>query len=200
MSANSLISKNRLEAFSDGVFAIIITLLVLEIKVPVLDPEISSSGLLQILVHELPAFISWVISFLIVAVFWINHHRFFEELKHTDNGIVWLNVFLLLCVSFVPFPSGLIGNYHENQTAVVLFGGVMICASFVFSLMRFYVLRKRELYKEGCEESDLRKRARRSLLMGPGLWGMATACVFINPVWSLVLFGLIPVYFIIPKN
>lgn len=200
MRAPILISKNRLEAFSDGVFAIIITLLVLEIKVPELGTSITSGALFEMLRHELPAFISWVISFLIVAVFWVNHHRFFEELEHTDHRIVWMNMFLLLSISFIPFPSGLIGNYPDNSTAVILFGAVMISASLVFSAMRYYVLKMPELRKKECEENVLRVRARRSLLMGPGLWSVACLSTLIHPFIALFLFILIPVYFIIPKD
>ncbi|MFV1883412.1 MAG: TMEM175 family protein [Balneola sp.] len=199
MHSTSIISKNRLEAFSDGVFAIIITLLVLEIKVPELDSTVTSAGLMKVLIHEVPSFLSWVISFLIVAVFWVNHHRFFEELRQTDNKLVWMNMFLVLCVSFIPFPSGLVGNYPGNTTAILLFGIVMISASLIFSGMRYYVLKIPELHREECKEVTLRHRARLSLIMGPGLWCVATLSSLIHPYLALVFFALIPIYFIIPK-
>lgn len=95
--------KGRLEAFSDGVFAIIVTLLVLELKVPVVAEEHNSAALAQALLALFPKFMGWVMSFAIVAIFWVNHHRFFNLLQHADNGLLWLNSLFLMLLSFIPF-------------------------------------------------------------------------------------------------
>lgn len=93
---NNIFSKNRVEAFSDGIFAIIITLLVLEIKVPHIHEYNSAIELRQSLTALLPKFFSWIISFFTVAVIWVNHHKIFKQIKQIDSGIFWWNAFLLL--------------------------------------------------------------------------------------------------------
>ncbi|MDL1878234.1 DUF1211 domain-containing protein, partial [Cytophagia bacterium CHB2] len=133
--------KGRLEAFSDGVFAIIITLLVLELKVPAIAEEHNSAALAGALLALLPKFMSWVMSFVIVAIFWVNHHRFFNLLKHADNGLLWLNSLFLMLLSFIPFPTALLGEYHRTPLAVMFFGFVMTLASVVFAWMRWYASR-----------------------------------------------------------
>jgi uncharacterized membrane protein len=100
----------RLEAFSDGVFAIIVTLLVLELKIPHLEEPRSVSELGHELLGLLPKFLSWLISFVIVCKFWLNHHHILILDRHADYGLVWLNAIFLMFQSFIPFPSALMGN------------------------------------------------------------------------------------------
>ncbi|WP_332367617.1 TMEM175 family protein [Spirosoma telluris] len=95
-------SKSRVEAFSDGVFAIIVTLLVLEIKVPHIDHHESVAELTGALYALLPKFISWIISFLMVCVIWVNHHRLLNQIANITHAIFWLNALLLLWCSFIP--------------------------------------------------------------------------------------------------
>lgn len=89
----NIFSKNRVEAFSDGIFAIIVTLLVLEIKVPHIGDHHSTGELFAALKGLLPKFLSWIISFFTVAVIWVNHHRIFKQIGQLDNGIFWWNRF-----------------------------------------------------------------------------------------------------------
>jgi uncharacterized membrane protein len=96
---------NHIEAFSDGVFAIIVTLLVLELKVPVLKDHASVSELAHHLLEALPKFVSWLISFIIVCKFWLNHHHILGLARHADYAMVWLNSLFLLGQSFIPFPT-----------------------------------------------------------------------------------------------
>ena len=130
-------TKSRVEAFSDGIFAIIITLLILEIKVPHIKSPESIGELTESLLHLAPKFIAWVISFLSVAVIWVNHHRIFESLKHINHAVFWLNANLLLWVSFIPFPTALMGDYPNNKLAVSFFGlsSLMMGIAFFFSLL-----------------------------------------------------------------
>jgi uncharacterized membrane protein len=100
---------NRIEAFSDGVFAIIVTLLVLELKVPELHDHGSVTEMAHHLVGILPKFLSWLISFIIVCKFWLNHH-ILEMARSANYGMIWLNSIFLMFQSFVPFPTALMGN------------------------------------------------------------------------------------------
>ena len=114
----------RVEAFSDGVFAIIVTLLVLDLKVPPLTDATSAGELAQGLIAQLPRFLSWLISFIIVCKFWLNHHHVLGQARHADYALVWINSIFLMGQSFIPFPTALIGQYSDNPLAVALFGCV----------------------------------------------------------------------------
>ena len=132
----------RIEAFSDGVFAIIVTLLVLDLKVPELGAELKNSALLG---HELtallPKLLSWLISFIIVCKFWLNHHHILGLASHANYGMVWLNSIFLMFQSFVPFPTALMGEYPGNALAVSLFGVVMAFNTLLFMMLHGYILR-----------------------------------------------------------
>ena len=131
----------RLEAFSDGVFAIIVTLLVLEIKVPALHDHTSVRELAQQLLTLLPKFLSWLISFIIVCKFWLNHHHILGLARHANYAMVWLNSLFLMLQSFIPFPTALMGEYATNALAVSLFGVVMAVNTLLFIALHAYILR-----------------------------------------------------------
>jgi uncharacterized membrane protein len=131
----------RLEAFSDGVFAIIVTLLVLELKVPALHDHTSVRELAQQLLTLLPKFLSWLISFIIVCKFWLNHHHILGLACHANYAMVWLNSLFLMLQSFIPFPTALMGEYATNALAVSLFGVVMAVNTLLFIALHAYILR-----------------------------------------------------------
>ena len=122
----------RIEAFSDGVFAIVVTLLVLELKVPALKDHASTAELAHALYELLPKFLSWLISFIIVCKFWLNHHHLLRLARHADYGMVWLNSIFLMGQAFIPFPTALMGEYHSNRLAVSIFGGVFALNTLLF--------------------------------------------------------------------
>ncbi len=114
--------KGRLEAFSDGVFAIIITIMVLELKVPH-GAELSN------LLELGPVFLSYVLSFTYVAIYWNNHHHFFHAVKKVNGGILWANMFLLFWLSLMPFTTGWMGENHFATWPVVIYGvNLLLCA------------------------------------------------------------------------
>src|SRR5215471_4039081 len=119
-------SKTRLEAFSDGVFAIVITLLILNVRVP--DGRTLTLGALRPLIPPLGTF---VLSFIIVGVYWISHHHTLHFLKEVNRRLLWLNLLVLLCVVYIPFPTSLLGTGFNNPLAVRLYG------SGSFRTMRF---------------------------------------------------------------
>ena len=133
---------NRIEAFSDGVFAIVVTLLVLELKVPSLTDHASVAELAHALREILPKFLSWLISFIIVCKFWLNHHHILALARHADYGFVWLNSIFLLGQSFIPFPSALMGEYPDNRLAVSFFGLVFAFNTLLFLALHAYILRR----------------------------------------------------------
>jgi uncharacterized membrane protein len=132
---------NRIEAFSDGVFAIVVTLLVLDLAVPALRDPASARELADRLLAQLPKFFSWLISFIIVCKFWLNHHHVLGLARHGTYALVWLNSIFLMLQSFIPFPTALMGQYAGNPLAVSLFGLVMALNTQAFMLLHAYILR-----------------------------------------------------------
>src|SRR5262245_24255096 len=136
------VSMSRVEAFSDAVFAIIVTLLVLEFRVPALQNPTSASELGGQLVAMLPKLLSWVISFVIVCKFWLNHHHILRFATHATYGMVWINSIFLMFQSFIPFPTAMIGDYPNNPLAVSFFGIVMALNTLLFIGLQAYINRK----------------------------------------------------------
>ena len=184
------LSFERVVFFSDAVFAIVITLLVLELKVPHLT-EHSESSLRQALVDLVPRVIGFVISFLIIGLMWIEHHRIFRYIEDYDGGLLWRNLFLLLCVSFVPFPTALFSENFWSRTAFILytasFGGV---ATAKLLIWRHAV--KANLLKENVSPALERRIARRSLAV-PIACALAIVLAFVSIFVAPLAFILIPV-------
>lgn len=197
---NNTLNKNRVEAFSDGIFAIIITLLVLEIKVPHIQGSESAGDLMKALAGLLPKFTSWIISFFTIAVIWVNHHRIFKQLKFLDHGIFWWNAFLLLWTSFIPFPTAVLGDYPGNQTSIILYGMVMALMALGFTLMRLYAIRRKGLLEETVDLANFGQSTIRSFLFGPLLYLMGMAAGFIHPALAFGVYLAIPVYFIFSES
>ena len=189
-------SKSRIEAFSDGVFAIIVTLLVLEIKVPHIDHHESIPELAQALYVLLPKFISWIISFLMVCVIWVNHHRLLNQIANITHGIFWLNALLLLWCSFIPFPTALLGDYLQNPVSALVFGVVMALMSFSFTLIRWQAQRGTDILQPTINRADFRKVTRQSVLFGTLLYGIGAIAGFLSTWLAVAIFGFIPFYFI----
>jgi len=131
-------STGRIEAFSDGVFAIVVTLLVLEIHVPQVQGPDLGAALARSLAAMAPKFLSYVLSFAIICIWWIAHHHLFHLLRKSDRGLLWLNCLFLLFLAFIPFPTALMGDYPSERIAVISYGAVMILAGLSFAGMRYY--------------------------------------------------------------
>ena len=127
--------KSRLEAFSDGVFAIVITLLILDIRFP----EVDYSQFKTTLVSLLPRILAYVMSFIIIGLYWVVHHNSMHALKKTDWGFLWLNTLFLLCVSFIPFPTSLVGRYPFQAGPIIIYGITLILSNAVGYVMLIYV-------------------------------------------------------------
>ncbi len=127
--------KSRLEAFSDGVFAIVITLLILDIRFP----DVAYTQFAATLVSLLPRILAYVMSFIIIGVYWSTHHNSMHAIKNTDRSFLWLNILLLLCVSFIPFPTSLLGRYPFQAWPIIIYGFTLIASNAVGYLMLVYV-------------------------------------------------------------
>ena len=127
--------KSRLEAFSDGVFAIVITLLILDIRFP----DVDYSQFAATLASLLPRILAYGMSFIIIGVYWVTHHNSMHAMRKTDRSFLWLNILLLLCVSFIPFPTSLLGRYPFQAWPIIIYGVTLIVCNAVGYLMILYV-------------------------------------------------------------
>ncbi len=136
------LSKGRIEAFSDGVFAIVITLLVFNIKVPELPRGAPAAELRHALLELWPKFLSYVISVVVVGIYWVAHHAAFHCVKHSDRIFLWINILFLAFVAVIPFSAALLGQYHRYQIAIVFYGANMIAAGLSLYLLWWYATSK----------------------------------------------------------
>jgi uncharacterized membrane protein len=127
-------TSNRLEAFSDGVLAIVITIMVLELKVP---HDTDAAALRPLL----PVLLSYVLSFVYVGIYWNNHHHLFQLVRHVTGVVLWANLHLLFWLSLVPFVTGWMGENHFAPLPVALYGVVLLCAGVAYRILVMALLR-----------------------------------------------------------
>ncbi|MBY6210615.1 DUF1211 domain-containing protein [Microbulbifer agarilyticus] len=133
-----LLGKNRLEAFSDGVFAILITLLILEIEIPELS-KADSRSMLEGLVVLLPKFSAFVLSYLVLAIYWLSHHDLFARIKYVNGKILWLNLLLLLPMCVIPFTTSLAGDYPSSSISVFIYAVHITIIGIGYTLFERYL-------------------------------------------------------------
>ena len=188
---------NRTEAFSDGVFAIVVTLLVLELKVPILHDRASVSELNHRLVDLIPKFLSWLISFVIVCKFWLNHHHLLTFARHATYGMVWLNSIFLMGQAFIPFPTALMGEFPTNPLAVSLFGAVMAVNTLLFIALQSYIIGN--VLKPELVSAVVPHLTRKSFV-GVISYLLGAAATLLNVHVAFVLYALTPLFFIAPPQ
>ena len=145
-SGEGLRSPSRVEALSDGVFAIILTLLVLEIAVP---KDLSGQSLREVITELRPTMVAWVISFLMAGMYWVTHRDLFARIRFVNRDLVWLNLLFLLPVSLIPFAASVLGEYPDEPIALHIYGVVMIIAALMRIAMYWYVGRRPRLFHGG---------------------------------------------------
>ena len=190
--------KNRLEAFSDGVFAIIITLLVLEIKIPQLGEHATSAGLWQALKDIFPVLFSWVISFLIVGTLWLQHHNVLSMARKADYAMVWLNTVFLLFTSLIPFPLHLMGEYPQVPLAVASLGIVLLCVSLLIVALYHYVVMN--YLSEAYHQAEVMKNVRLAYFVGPLFYLIAIGLAWVNTAITFAIYAAVPLLFILPLD
>jgi uncharacterized membrane protein len=144
----SPISPSRLVSFSDGIFAIAITLLVFNLKIPDLHKGDVHRTLAQAVTGMVPQFVTYIISFLIIAVFWSIHHHMMNHIHHVDNYFIWINMSFLLGVSFLPFPTALEGSYPDEQFALIFYIASMSFVGLMLMTMWWYASYRRRLIEK----------------------------------------------------
>jgi uncharacterized membrane protein len=187
----------RIEAFSDGVFAIAITLLILEIQVP---PQTPHGGLRSALVDLWPSYLAFLASFMTIGVMWLNHHRLFTLINKKDDGLIAFNLLLLLGVTWLPFPTALLaehllGAHADQQVAALIYAGSFLALAIVFNVMWRYAVRA------GIVNDEVNAAAiTKQYSLGPILYGALVGVAYFDAEWCLVLSVVIALYFALPPS
>jgi len=185
----------RVEAFSDGVMAVAITLLVLDIHVP--HVAAGEHELWRALAELIPAIVAWVVSFAFILVFWVAHHNFFGQLARVDRGLLWLNGLFLLFIAISPLPTSLQSAYPLSTPATFAMSVTMFGAASSFALMRFYATAGTRLTQPHVPQSALRAAMLRGLV-SPVLYATGMVMSFIVPWVGLAIQFLVPMIYFLP--
>jgi TMEM175 potassium channel family protein len=191
-------NKSRLEAFSDGVFAVAITLLVLEIKVP----EVAGGKLAHALGEQWPSYASYVVSFAVIGVIWMNHHAVFEHLARVDRRLMAHNLFLLLWIVLIPWATSLMATYMREggegeRVAAVVYAATMTLMGVGFGALWKYASRDRRLLGADLTDDEIRRRTFRFTIGAP-LYVVALVVALLSAPVCLVIIGALAVYYALP--
>lgn len=187
----------RLEAFSDGIFSIIVTLLAFNLKAPELKDEATSQQALRQLWRLVPDFLGFTLSFTYIAIIWVNHHQFFHTVKKTNAKLLWLNNLLLFWICFIPFPTAFVGRHPTQPVAVALFSFVFFMASSSFMWMRYYATYQADLLNDDIPDAEKRIAFRRTLV-GPLAYLLTIAVSFVSVWVALALNFATAVFYFVP--
>ncbi len=187
--AKVFMNKGRLEAFSDGVLAIIITIMVLELKVP-------HGAELESLSPLLPVFLSYILSFIYIGIYWNNHHHMLQATKHINGAILWANLHLLFWLSLVPFSTAWMGENHFAPLPTAVYGIILLGAG-----VAYFVLQNLIIKEEG-ENSQLKKAIGNDFKgkISPIIYIVAVVLAFINQWIADVLYILVALMWLIPDR
>ncbi len=145
--------NERLTALSDGIFAITITLLVLEIKVPEIAENLVATELPRELMDLVPKIFSHFISFIVLGIYWIAHHNIFMHIKRHNHVMLWLNNLFMMCIASVPFPTALISQYPNQQISLVAYSGTLVVTGVVLNLIWWYAITHRLVDEETTDKA-----------------------------------------------
>jgi uncharacterized membrane protein len=189
----------RLEAFSDGVFAIAITLLVLEVHVPPIDDATTPGAVVDVLVRQWPGFVGYLISFITIGNAWINHHNLLRHIARVSHGVLIANLLLLLAIGFMPFPTALLAETlgrPSQQVGVVVYAGAFALTAVAFNLLWLAVKR---VLKPGASTASV-AAIDRSYRLGPPISVAALFIAFVNPTVGIVVIAGLVVLYLLPRS
>jgi uncharacterized membrane protein len=190
--------RTRLEAFSDGVIAVAITLLALDLTVP------GHGILLDQLYDKWPAFVAYLISFFTIGIIWVNHHALVRTIKAVDRMLLFLNLMLLLFVVLIPFGTAIVadhltsGDEGSRRLAMVLYGGILVGMSAGFGAIFEWTLHGQRVYQPLPPEQHW--AARRRFVGGALVYVAATIVAVFSPIAAFVIIGLLAVYYIFERT
>ncbi len=182
----------RIEALTDAVFAIAMTLLVLNLAVPEASSGLTNIELHKILIGQVHKFYNYVLSFILLAVFWVVHHQQFHWIKRTDYRFLWINIFILILVALIPFSTDLVGNFKSDIVAETFFAGNMLVLGSLFLAAWVYATKNYRLIDHDLDDTVIRRGLRGNLIT-PIVSLLVIILSFFIPGWSMWLYLLIPI-------
>jgi uncharacterized membrane protein len=191
--------KNRIEALSDGILAVAMTILILEVHVPDLPPSASTAELAAALIHLWPKLAGFAVGFVILGTLWINHHYQFHYVRRTDRVLLWLNLLFLLSVSCLPFTVALVGSFGTQTIPAAAYGAVLLAAGTCLLLHWRYATKGRRCVAADLEEATVKALERR-ILLGMFGYGLGFALAFVAPRGSLATYALLPLLYFVPSK
>lgn len=185
---------SRTEAFSDGVFAIAATLLVLELKVP----QVEEGQLLVTLLERWPSYATYTVSFLTIGIIWVNHHTIMDRVRRVDRPLLFINLIFLMVVAAIPFPTALLADYlvegHDDRLAATIYGGTMWAMGLAICAIWAYVVRSGLLHEE--VDRNLAERSLRVFALGIPAYPLGIAASVLSAKLGLVVYALVSLFYL----
>jgi uncharacterized membrane protein len=206
MSHETGLSKKRVELLTDGIFAVVMTLLVLDITVPqisshdAIDSVAAGTELLNRLVDLWPKLLSFGISFITLAIYWLAHNRQFHYIKHVNRTLVWINLMFLMATCLLPFSSSLLGEYHQQQISIFVFGANSIIIASLLSIQWMYSIRHHSTLIHENLDPIIKTTSLRRLLFGIIVYLIAIGISFVDVHLSVYFFALILISAFVPNK
>jgi len=185
----------RLETFSDGIFAIAATLLILDVRVE------GRGALSDQLLHAWPSYLGYAISFATIGIMWVNHRAIFRQIDRVDRTFLSLNVLALMVIAFIPFPTRVLAGHlhHDARTAAVFYGLTNMAMAVTYSAVWFYAAAGRRLIAATADPRAV-SGISRSFRPGIPLYTLATASAFLSPWLAVSLFGALAVFYLVESS
>jgi uncharacterized membrane protein len=189
----------RLETFADGVFAIAATLLILNVDAQVSD-DIHDLG--ARLLHIWPSYLAYAASFVTIGIMWINHHTIMSQVENVDRRFLVANIGLLMCIAFFPFTTRLVAEHVRGdgaEAAALAYGFTGVATAIMFDVTWFYAALGKRLLRRDAEAAVV-SGITRTYLPGPWIYLAATLIAFASPVASIILFGVIAIFYVLESS
>jgi TMEM175 potassium channel family protein len=187
------VNTSRTEAFSDGVFAIAATLLVLELKIP----HVEAGELLGALLEAWPSYATYAVSFLTIGIIWVNHHAVLDRVRRVDRTLLFINLVFLMLVAAIPFPTSLLADYlgegYDDRLAAVIYGGTMWAMGLAICAIWAYVVRSGLLH-QGVDR-ELARRSLRTFAVGIPAYPLGIAVSVLSAELGLVVYALVALFY-----
>jgi len=193
------LAKSRIEALSDGVFSIAMTLLVLDVRVPAPSEVAAAGGLAPALLGLWPRLLTYALSFGLLGVYWVGHHVTFHFIKRTNRTLLWINIAFLLCVASMPFTTALVAQYHQDPTALAAYGGALILTGLALESHWWYATSGHRLVDRDLDPRVITYGSRR-ILFAPAMYLTSIVVAFLSPAASLLIFVIVPILYIVPEQ
>ena len=190
-----LMSKERVEAFSDGIFAVALTLLVLELHVPEIADHSSWGEYALAMAPLIPKVVSFLLTFVIICIHWVSHHYFFRHLRHIPLGLIWLNNLFLLWICFMSFSTAMLGDHPTDQFPVLLYGVNQLLATGNFFAFRSYASH----HKLFVDTPSAKTMGPLHSLPAITIFALSILFTFVNVYLSLVCFFVVPLLYFSPN-